>query len=166
MAYSNPEPLGKAHDCEAFDCGEPALNDWLKRHALQAQRSHSARVFVTTDGERVVGYYAIASAHVQAEDASERVKKGMPRHPIPVILLARLAVDKDHQDRRIGRSFLMDALLRAEQIADQLGVRAVLVHAKHDRARSWYLKYGFEPSPTDPLHLLLLVKDIRALLSS
>lgn len=164
MPYTQPEPLEKRHLLDAFECGEPALDDWLKKYARAAQGSGSARVYVTTsDGKTVVGYYALAAAQVEPENATERVSKGEPgRRPIPVVLLARLAVDRNHQRAGVGRSLLQDAVLRSLQAADSIGVRAMLIHAKHNAARAWYEQYGFESSPTDPLHLLLLMKDLRA----
>ncbi len=164
MPCTQPEPLEKRHLLDAFECGEPALDDWLKKYARAAQGSGSARVYVTTtDGKTVVGYYALAAAQVEPEDAPERVGKGEPgRRPIPVVLLARLAVDKNHQGGGIGRSLLQDAVLRSLQAAELIGARAMLIHAKHERARAWYGQYGFESSPTDPLHLMLLMKDLRA----
>jgi GNAT superfamily N-acetyltransferase len=167
VAYRGPEPLAKSHALDDFDCGGPPLNDWLVRHALASQAAGTARVFVTTeDGEQVVGYYALAAAQVEPVAATERLAKGQPKHrPIPVVLLARLAVDLDHQSRGVGTSLLTDAMLRAHQAADQIGLRAMLVHAKDDRARDWYEQYGFESSPTDPLHLILLMKDLRAFIA-
>jgi GNAT superfamily N-acetyltransferase len=164
VPYTQPEPLEKRHLLDAFECGEPALDDWLKKYARAAQGSGSARVYVTTsDGKTVVGYYALAAAQVEPENATERVSKGEPgRRPIPVVLLARLAVDRNHQRAGVGRSLLQDAVLRSLQAADSIGVRAMLIHAKHNAARAWYEQYGFESSPTDPLHLLLLMKDLRA----
>jgi GNAT superfamily N-acetyltransferase len=164
VPYRRPEPLTKSHVLEEFDSGSPPLNDWLKRHALTSQAAGTARVFVTTeDGVRVVGYYALAAAQVEPVAATERLAKGQPKHrPIPVVLLARLAVDLNHHGRGVGTSLLQDAMLRAHQAAEQIGLRAMLVHAKDDHARGWYEQYGFEPSPTDPLHLILLMKDLRA----
>ena len=167
MAYRRPEPLGKHHRLDHFDCGEPALDDWLKRHALSAQASGSARVFVTTldDGQTVVGYYALAAAQVAPEDATARALKGQPRaRPVPAILLARLAVDREHQGAGLGRSLLQDVLLRCVEAADAIGARVLLVHAKHDAAKAWYMQYDFEQSPTDPLHLMMLMKDVRGFL--
>lgn len=166
MAYRRPEPLAKHHRFDGFRCGEPALDDWLRRHARAAQSSDSARVFVATleDGETVVGYYAVAAAQVAPEDATERALKGQPRaRPVPAILLARLAVDESHQGAGVGRSLLQDALLRCAEAADVIGARVLLVHAKHEAARTWYLQFGFEESPSDPLHLLMLLKDVRLL---
>ena len=165
MAYRRPEPLARHHELNEFACGEPALDEWLKRHARAANASESARVFVVTtdDDAMVVGYYALAAAQVEPVDAIERARKGQPsRRPVPAVLLARLAVDHRHQGAGLGRSLLQDVLLRCVEAADAIGVRVLLVHAKHERAKSWYERYGFEESPTDPLHLMMLMKDIRA----
>lgn len=168
MGYLRPGPLGKHHRFGDFHCGEPALDDWLQRYARAAQASDSARVFVVTleDGETVVGYYAIAAAQVAPEEATERALKGQPgARPVPAILLARLAVDEPHQGVGLGRSLLQDVLLRCVEAAGVIGARVLLVHAKHDAAKAWYLQFGFEESPTDPLHLLMLLKDVRAFLA-
>ena len=167
MAYRGPEPLGKHHRLDEFQCGDPALDEWLRKHARAAQASDSARVFVTTldDSETVVGYYALAAAQIAPHDATARALKGQPQaRPVPAILLARLAVDSEHQGAGLGRSLLKDVLLRCVEAAEAIGARALLVHAKHDAAKSWYLQFGFEESPTDPLHLLMLLKDVRAFL--
>lgn len=167
MAYRPPEPLDSHHRLDEFECGEPALDEWLKRHARSAHTAGSARVFVTTleDGERVVGYYALAAAQVAPEAATERALKGQPRtRPVPAILLARLAVDREHQRAGLGRSLLQDVMLRCLEAAEAIGARVLLVHAKHEAAKAWYMQYGFEESPTDPLHLLMLLKDVRAFL--
>lgn len=167
MAYSNPQPLERGHDRERFACGEPELDRWLIEHALAEQAAGGARVFVSTDGRRVVGYYALAAAQLRPEKATARARRGQPqRRPIPAVLLARLAVDRDHQGQGLGRSLLQDAMLRVAEAAEELGIRLMLVHAKHDRASGWYLRFGFEESPTDPLHLMLLMKDLRAFLAS
>lgn len=163
MGYTSPEPLGQPHLVSDFESGEPALDDWLKRHARQAQSAGSSRTFATTtDGAMVVGYYALAATQVEPSVATTRPLKGEPqRRAIPAVLLVRLAVDHRHQGAGVGHSLLQDAVLRALQAADSIGVRAILIHAKHERARAWYRQYGFESSPTDP-HLMLLVKDLRA----
>lgn len=121
-------------------------------------------MFVTTaqDGDAVVGYYALAAAHVAPQDATARALEGQPRaRPVPAIVLARLAVDQRHQHAGLGRSLLQDALLRCAEAAEAIGARILLVHAKDDAAKAWYMRYGFEESPTDPLHLQLLMKDVR-----
>jgi predicted N-acetyltransferase YhbS len=167
VSYSRPQPLERGHDRERFACGEPELDRWLADHALEAQASGSARVFVSTDGQRVVGYYALAAAQLLPEEASTRALKGQPKErPVPAVLLARLAVDLSHQGQGLGRSLLQDAMLRANEAAEELGIRVLLVHAKHELASRWYKRFGFEESPTDPLHLMLLMKDLRAFLSA
>lgn len=164
MPYTQPEPLDRRHVVDGFDCGEPALDEWLERFARQAQASGSARTFVTTtDGTTVVGYYALAAAQIEPSEATERLLQGEPKQrPVSAVLLARLAVAREHQGAGVGRSLLQDAVLRCLQASESIGVRAMLVHAKHERARAWYQQFGFEPSPTDPLHLMLLMKDLRA----
>ena len=165
MAYRPPESLDRHHRLDGFECGEPALDEWLKRHARSAHAAGSARVFVSTleDGETVVGYYALAAAQVAPEAATERALKGQPRaRSVPAILLARLAVDREHQRAGLGRSLLQDVMLRCLDAAEAIGARVLLVHAKHEAAKAWYMQYGFEESPTDPLHLLMLLKDVRA----
>lgn len=165
MICSQPEPLRRDHAVEDFSCGEPALDEWLGRYGWSSQAAGSSRVYATTDGTRVVGYYALAAAQVAREDAPRRIAAGQPAHrPIPAILLARLAVDSAHQRRGVGQSLLMDAMLRCEQAAEQIAARVLLVHAKDAAARQWYARFGFEESPTDPLHLMLLMKDLRAFL--
>ena len=164
MPYTVPEPLDKRHLLDQFDCGERALDDWLKRFARAAQSSGSARVFVTTaDGETVVGFYALTAAQIEPASATARAIKGEPANrPVTAVLLARLAVDRAHQRKGVGRSLLQDAVLRCLQAADSIGIRLVIAHAKHAAGRTWYQRFGFEPSPTDPLHLMVLMKDLRA----
>jgi predicted N-acetyltransferase YhbS len=165
MSYRAPEALSERHALDEFDCGEPVLDEWLKRYAPVAQATKSARVFVTTpdDQDSVVGYYALAAAQVEPSDATERTRKGLSRHQaIPAVLLARLAVDLDHQGRRVGISLLKDAMGRCLAVAETIGVRVLLVHAKHEKAKAWYMKFDFEESPTDSLHLMMLMKDLQA----
>jgi GNAT superfamily N-acetyltransferase len=165
VAFRRPEPLGKHHRLDQFGCGEPALDDWLKRHARDAHAAGSARVFVTTleETKTVIGYYALAAAQVEPDEATERTRKGQPKaRAVPAILLARLAADTRHQGAGLGRSLLQDVLLRCLEASEAIDARVLLVHAKHDAARAWYSKYGFEESPSDPLHLMMLLKDVRA----
>ena len=161
-------PIGKldaAHDVEAFDCGKPPLDAFLRRHALVNLKAGGAQTYVVCRaGRRVVGYYSLAYGAVEHADAAARMAKGMARHPIPVMLLARLAVDRREQGRGLGRALLKDALLRTARAADIAGMRALLVHAKDEEARAWYETFDFERSPTDPFHLFLLLKDVRALI--
>jgi GNAT superfamily N-acetyltransferase len=157
--------LNAAHELDAFDCGKEPLNRFLQRFAFSNQRAGSAQTYVICRGEqRVVGYYSLAVGAVEPRDAPGRVSKGLARHPIPVMLLARLAIDKTEQRRGLGKALLKDALLRTAQDADIAGIRALLVHAKDDEARAWYEDLDFEPGPTDPYQLFLLMKDLRALL--
>jgi predicted N-acetyltransferase YhbS len=157
-----PVPLTGAHDRAAFDCGVAALNEYLKRYALQNQRKNAARTYVATRGQHIVGYYTLAYGSVTHEEAPPSVKAGLGKYPIPVILLARLAVDLGEKGRGLGAGLLKDALLRTLQAADIAGLRAMLVHAKDDAAKSFYQKFGFEASPIDAYHLFLKLSDIRA----
>ena len=150
-----PVLLTKDHDRDSFDCGVPALTDYLKKYALQNQKKHAARTYVATRGNRIVGYYSLAYGSVSLEEAPQSVKSGLPRHPVPVILLARLAVDSTEQGSGLGAALLKDALIRTIQAADIAGLRAILVHAKDDSAKRFYEKFGFEPSPIDTYHLFL-----------
>lgn len=164
MAYSRPEPLRGKHDLADFRCGDGALDNWLHRHSRHAEAAGSARTFVSTDGKRVVGYYALAIGQVEPDDATERLRKGQPlKRPVPVLILARLAVDQGHRDKGLGRSLLQDALLRCAAVAESVGVRAVVAHA-NENANSFYDRFGFEASPTDPLHRILLMADLRRFL--
>jgi GNAT superfamily N-acetyltransferase len=164
MAYSRPEPLRGKHDLGDFCCGEDALDNWLHRHARHAEAAGSARTFVTTDGEQVVGYYALAIGQVRPEDATDRLLKGQPdNRPVAVLVLARLAIDRRHQGQGVGRSLLQDALLRCAGVAESVGVRAVVAHASEE-ASDFYDRFGFESSPTDSHHRILLMKDLRRFL--
>jgi predicted N-acetyltransferase YhbS len=158
----SPVPLEAGHDVAAFDCNVPALNNYLKQFALQNQRSQSARTYVVARRQEVVGYYTLAAASARREETPARVAKGLAAHPVPVILLARLAVDAREKGKGLGAGLLKDALLRAVQAADIVGCRAVMVHAKDEGAKAFYQRFGFEPSPTDPFQLFLLMKDIKA----
>jgi len=158
------EKLTNTQDADGFDCGKEPLNRFLKRFALVNQKSGSARTYVVCRGEsRIVGYYSLAAGSVDHGASPARVTKGQARHPVPVMLLARLAVDRGEQGRGLGRALLKDALSRTLQAADIAGIRALIVHAKDDEARAWYESFDFEPSPTDPYHLFLLMKDLRIL---
>ena len=164
MSYSAVERISTRHETAEFDCGSDAQTTWLRRHALQADRADSTRVLVVTRGDdpRVVGYYALSAGSVEPGGAPARVAKGMPRHPLPVIVLTRLGVDRSEQGRGLGRALVKDALLRAATAADAIGVRAILIHCESEAARDFYLRVAeFEPSPTDPLHLFLLMSDLR-----
>lgn len=163
--YEPVRKLSASDLVDAFDCGQPALNLFLQRHAVSSQKANSAQTYVCNLRGKVVGFYSLAVGGVLAEDAPVRVTKGLARHPVSVMILARLAVHRDCQAQGLGKALLKDALLRTLQAADIAGIRAVLVHAKDDVARQWYLSWGFEPSATDPYHLFLLLKDLKAQLA-
>jgi GNAT superfamily N-acetyltransferase len=155
------EKLQRTHVVEPFTCGQPELDRFLIRHALQAQQANSSQTYVAVDGNEVVGFYTIVAGEVQHADAPERVVKGMPRHPIPLLVLARLAVHAEAQGRGVGAGLLLDALGRTLQVADVVGVRALAVHAKDAKAVAFYRHFGFTPSATDARHLFMIIKDIR-----
>jgi len=159
---TGPEPLSALHVVEGFACGDGALDTYLVRQALADQRAEKSRTCVFLDGARVAAYWTLAAASVEPVSASSRLAAGQGSQSIPVILLARLAVDMAWQGRGIGEAVLVDALARASHAANLIGARAVLVHAISPQAAAFYARYGFEPSPTDPLHLVVLMKDIRA----
>lgn len=139
-----------------------ALNEYLSRHALTNHQSGAAKTFaVTTDSHIVIGYYSLAASQVLYAEATARLQKGASRHPIPVVLLARLAVDRAWQGKGVGSALLKDAILRVLAAAEGVGVRALLVHAKDAEAKKFYERYDFEPLPGYPLHLVLLLKDAR-----
>lgn len=155
------EKLCSRHDLSGFDCGAEELNRFIKRYALTNQKANSVQTYVACRDGTVVGYYSLTVGGIGHSEATDRVRKSMPRYPIPVLILARLAVDKDLHRQGLGKGLLKDVLIRTAQAADIVGIRALLVHAKDDQARTFYAHYDFEPSPTDPYHLFLLVKDIR-----
>lgn len=155
------EKLHRTHNVEQFTCGQPEFDRFLVRHALQAQQSNSSQTYVALSGDQVAGFYTIVAGEVQHAHAPERVVKGMARHPIPLLVLARLAVHTNAQGRGIGSGLLLDALGRTLQVADVIGVRALAVHAKDDRAVAFYRHFGFTPSPSDARHLFMIIKDIR-----
>jgi len=166
--FGDPEPLGPDHSLAGFDCGVDSLSTWLPKHARAAAASGSARTYVVEDAEqsRIVGYHALCAASVSHSEASARAGRGMPGHPIPAVLLARLAVDRDVQGRGIGAFLLRDAMARTLAAAHELGIRVMLVHALDRSARDFYLHHGFEPSRTDPMNLQILIKDIEVSLGA
>ena len=163
-----PRPLDANDVVEGFDCGKPSLIDWLLRYARQAQTTGSARTFVVVDkaaaGRRVIGYYSLTVGQVDALRVPERIRKGMGQYPIPVILLARLAVDVRHHRQGIGTGMLRDAIGRALTISEQAGIRALMTHPIDEGAARFYLEFGFSKSPAGHEMLLLLLKDARQLL--
>ena len=153
--------------CESFDCGKhESLAVWLKRYALESQKAKSARTFIVHRENAVVGYYSLCAASISRDEASKRAAKGQPARPIPPILLARLAIDKSEQGKGLGKALLKDALLRSLNAANEIGARVILVHAIDEEAKNFYKKFGFETSPVNDLHLMLLMKDLEKPLSS
>jgi len=161
--FTEPQPLTADHDISGFRCGDDSLDEWLRRYALTNQAPGSARTFVTCLDHKAVGYYALASGAVSRAAAPARAAKAMPE-PVPVLLLARLAFDQAQQGHGLGWRLLRDAILRTLQVAEHVGVRALPAHALNQSAADFYARYDFQPSPTDPLHMVLLLKDARALL--
>ena len=155
MQLGPPEPLTASHRLDDFERGEAVLDDWLKRRALANQSSGASRTFVVTDQDGCVrGYYAIAAGAVAHQLATSGVRRNMP-DPVPVMVLARLAVDRRVQGLHLGASLLQDAVNRAVAVSQNAGVRALLVHALHEQAKQFYEHYGFQPSPAHPLTLML-----------
>jgi GNAT superfamily N-acetyltransferase len=161
VSLLGPEPLSAKHRLEGFDCAKPALNDWLLRHARQAQGSGSAKTFVVAEGDRVAGYFSLTVGQIDTLDAPERIRQGMGRYPVPVVVLARLAVSSQDQGRGIGFGMLQDAIRRTMVIAEQAGIRAMLTHPIDDEAERFYTRFGFIASPLRYKQLLLLVKDAK-----
>ena len=161
MSLRGPEPLGPQHRLEGFDCGKPTLNDWLVRHARQAQSSGSAKTFVVSEDDRVAGYFSLTVGQIDTLDAPERIRKGMGQYPIPVVILARLAVGLQDQGRGIGIGLLQDAIRRTLMIAEQARIRAMLTHPIDEDAARFYARFGFIASPLREQQLLLLLKDAR-----
>jgi GNAT superfamily N-acetyltransferase len=159
------EKLRPDHMIEGFDCGREGLNRYLLRHAWANQQAGAAQTYVGLVGDSVAGYHTLAVGEVAREEAPERLTKGLARHPVPVMLLARLAVDRQPQGLGIGKSLLRDAMQRTVQAAEIAGIRAFAVHAKDEEARRFYEKFDFIPSPTDPMHLFVLLKDVRRIIS-
>jgi GNAT superfamily N-acetyltransferase len=164
--YAPAEPLTNDHERSSFDCGSEAQSNWLRRHALQAQRADTARVYVVRPhGERrVAAYYALAAGSVEPDLGSARLAAGVGRHPVPVIILARLGVDLRDQRQGLGRELVRDAFLQTAAVAEQVGARAMVIHAESAEAVAFYrrLDPAFEPAPADHLQLILLLKDLRA----
>jgi GNAT superfamily N-acetyltransferase len=161
VSLSRPEPLRADHRLDGFDCGKPALNDWLLRHARQAQGSGSAKTFVVADDSRVAGYFSLTVGQVDTLEAPERIRKGVGQYPVPVVILARLAVSQQDQGRGIGFGLLQDAIRRTMLIAEQAGIRAMLTHPIDEDAAQFYTRFGFIASPLREQQLLLLLKDAR-----
>jgi GNAT superfamily N-acetyltransferase len=163
LPLAAPEPLADYHELADFDCGFPSLDDWLRRRARGNQSSGATRTFVVAEGRRVIGYYAIASGAISISGAPGRFRRNMP-DPIPVAVLARLAIDGASQGRGLGRALFRDGAARITHAADSLGIRGIVVHAISEQAKAFYLAIGFEPSPLDPMTLMVKLSDVRAVL--
>lgn len=162
LELTAPQPLTTAHRLDEFSCGEPVLDDWLRRRAMSNQARGASRTFVVTDADgRVYGYYAMAAGAVSQQMATGGVRRNMPE-PIPVMVLARLAVDHRAHGIKLGGALLQDAINRALVVSQNTGVRALLVHSLDDRAKSFYEHYGFEASPSDPMTLMLRLSSAKA----
>lgn len=160
MPLARPEPLSDAHALAAFSSGVASVDDWLKRRALANQVSGASRTFVAAEDGSVVGYYALAAGGIVVVSSVGRFRRNMP-DPIPVVVLGRLAVDQSWQGRGLGRALFRDCALRVARAADTIGVRGIVVHAISERAKSFYLALGFDPSPVEPMTLMVTLGDIR-----
>lgn len=163
MTSFRVEKLTRGHAVDAFDCGQEALNRFLVRYALANQQANASQTYVGLADDMVIGFHTLVVGEVAHADAPERLSKGLARHPVPVMLLARLAVSSRWQGRGVGAGLLRDAVIRTIRAADIAGIRALVVHAKDDEARNFYRRFDFQDSPTDPLHLFALMKDLRNL---
>ena len=160
------EKLRREPYVDAFDCGQEPLNRFLARYALQNQQAEASQTYVALADDEVIGFYTLVVAEVEYDEAPARLGKGLAKHPIPLMLLARLAIAMTWQGKGLGAGLLKDAMLRTLQAAEIAGIRAMAVHAKDDAAKTFYERFDFIPSPSDPYHLFLLLKDVRALMAS
>jgi predicted N-acetyltransferase YhbS len=159
-------PLSKAHNRTSFDCEVEPLNEYLQKYALQNQKKDAARTYVVINDENeILGFYTLAFGSISREESIEDVSAGLGKYPIPVILLARLAVDKTQKGKGLGKALLRDALSKSLQASEIAGLRAFLIHAKDKSAKNFYQKYGFIPSPENELHLMQTIRNIRVSLS-
>lgn len=158
-----PAAISPEHRLDDFACGEPALDDWLKRRALKNHASGASRCFVICHGVRVVGYYSLSAGGVSHVDAPKPMRRNMP-DPIPILLLGRLAIDRQYHNQGLGSALLRDAMLRSLAVAGNAGVAAILIHAISDPAKQFYLSRGFVPSPLQPMTLMMTLETIRSIL--
>lgn len=165
VPLSPPEPLGDDHQINTFDSGEPVLDDWLRRRARANQTSGASRTYVVCEGTRVAAYYALASGAIAQAGTPGRFRRNMP-DPIPVVVLARLAVDKNYQGRGLGRALFRDAAQRVANAADTIGIRGIVVHAISEEARKFYIALGFDSCPAEAMTLVVTLRDLRAALES
>lgn len=163
--YEQIRKLTASDNVSEFESQSPALDQFLKKHAFTNMKANSAQTYVCCCANKVAGFYSLAVGSVAPENVPERIMKGQSRHDVPAIILARQAVDIQHRNTGLGTALLKNALLRTAQAADIAGIRCLLVHAKDDEARKWYSKFDFEISPTDPYQLMLLMKDLKAIVA-
>ena len=161
MSSFRIEKLARHHVLDGFDCGEEALDRFLLRFAFPNQQANASQTYLGLAGDEVAGFYTLVVGEVTQDDAPERVKKGLARHPVPIMLLARMGVSQRFQRQGVGKGLLKDAIVRTLAAADIAGIRAFAVHAKNEKARAFYERFDFIPSPTDPLHMFVLIKDLR-----
>lgn len=166
MTILRIEKLTRQHAVDKFDCGQDALNRFLMRFALINQQANASQTYVSLADDTVIGFYTLVVGEVAFEEAPERLTKGLAHHAVPIMLLARLAVSTDWHGRGVGAGLLKDAMSRTLQAADIAGIRAFVVHAKDEAASASYRHFDFVPSPTDPMHLFILIKDLRRMAQS
>lgn len=166
MTLSRPVPIGPGHDTASFDCGVPPLNEYLRRYALLNHQNRSARTYIALRGNCLAGYYTLAAGSVSRDEVPSRVAHGLGQYPVPITLVARLAVDNSEKGTGLGRGLLRDAVLRALQTSELVGSRAIVTHAKNEAAKAFYMRFDFVPSPTNELHLYLLMKDVRKMIET
>lgn len=162
-AFTEPHPIGPAHELDQFDCGVPTLNEWLKRRAHRNEIEGASRTFVSCIGRRIVGYYSLAAGSVLRDMATGKVRRNMP-DPVPIVLIGRLAVDERAPGRHLGADLLQDAVLRIIGAAETVGLRAILVHALSDSAKAFYKRHGFDESPIEPMTLMIAIEDATAIM--
>ncbi len=160
------EKLARHHAVDEFDCGQLALNRFLSRYALTSQQANASQTYLGLADAAVVGFYTLVVSEVTDDDAADRLTRGLARHPVPLLLLARLAVGTAWQGQGVGAGLLKDAMRRTVRAAGIVGIRALAAHAKDDAARAFYEHFGFIASPTDPLHLFILTKDLRSVVGN
>ena len=161
MIYTPPERIQPTHDVETFDCGQPTLDNWLRKRALENEKTGASRTYVVCYEKKVVGYYSLATGSVVHADAASKIRRNMP-DPIPVMVLGRLAVDINHQGKGIGKGLIKDAVMRTQQASEIAGIRAILVHALDEEAKKYYVEQcGFMSSPIHPLTLMVTLADVQ-----
>jgi GNAT superfamily N-acetyltransferase len=166
MGLSRPVPIDRTHETGAFDCGIAPLNEYLQKYALLNHQNRSARTYVALKDDLLVGYYSLAAGSVSRDQLPARIAQGQGQYPVPITVLARLAVDLSEKGQGLGRALLQDAILRAFQASELVGSRAIVTHAKDDIARSFYQRFDFVASPINEFHLYLLMKDVKRVLGA